>query len=478
MGPICHAPWTSLKLDPMGMVKICRYAEGYDLGVIRPGGPSLRSIWEGRPATALREAIEAGDLSHGCSACVPAAVGGPVLAREYDHFELAGGDWPQTMDLSLSSTCNLACITCNGHLSSRIRREREHLPRIPSPYDDAFFEQLAEFIPHVRDFTFHGGEPFLGRATKRVWKMIREAGTHPKVVVSTNGTIFNDEVEELVRALRMRTTISIDGFTAATNEHIRTGVVHEEQLRNIERFAAVAADIGQTLRFNYCLVRENAHELADFMVWSSELGIETRVIPVTEPPRFDVGLLPPDERRRVMAAMRADGDRVGDRMGMNRAAFDEAVRQIDDERPPAATEIVVRVRPTADPPAPPPLEPVPVTYHLAPIPADALEVDIDAEGRIRSIHLPTWVRSLDTAAWIGQPAFEAPAFLAAHYGALPLLRLVADPDGTRAIELAFATGSGTVVLASMPEVSGPPGAPMTFRVQFVEDTRTDAPDLA
>jgi MoaA/NifB/PqqE/SkfB family radical SAM enzyme len=50
------------------------------------------------------------------------------------------GRYPSMLELELNNTCNLECVMCIGELSSSIRKNREKLPAIRSPYDEAFVE--------------------------------------------------------------------------------------------------------------------------------------------------------------------------------------------------------------------------------------------------------------------------------------------------------------------------------------------------
>src|SRR6185295_19977224 len=83
-----------------------------------------------------------------------------------DRYALADGvpfAYPKLMEFEISNVCNLECTMCTGFFSSSIRHNREHLPPIKTPYDDAFVRQLEPFVPHLKAARFLGGEPFLIR---------------------------------------------------------------------------------------------------------------------------------------------------------------------------------------------------------------------------------------------------------------------------------------------------------------------------
>jgi MoaA/NifB/PqqE/SkfB family radical SAM enzyme len=89
----------------------------------------------------------------------------PILFTEklqsVKHKIFGGVVMPKVMEFELSNECNLECVMCNGSFSSSIRKNREKLPPIISPYNDDFVNELDAFIPHLTDAKFLGGEPFM-----------------------------------------------------------------------------------------------------------------------------------------------------------------------------------------------------------------------------------------------------------------------------------------------------------------------------
>ncbi len=260
----CYAPFSSLYLHTVGRVTTCCVST-YVLGSVAE--ESLLDIWRGPRAQALRSGLAGYDLGRGCSFCawqVAAADGPPAFAVEFDGARVDGPEpaWPTQIDFALSNTCNLECVMCTGELSSRIRSRRERRPPLPRVYDDAFFEGLAPFLPHLERAGFLGGEPFLTAESFRVWDLLAALGLRTPCSVVTNGTVWNDRVEAVLERFPVSVTVSIDGATAATVESIRVGASHREVVRNVERFAGYARERGTELRLSYCLLRSNWHELA------------------------------------------------------------------------------------------------------------------------------------------------------------------------------------------------------------------------
>ena len=68
-----------------------------------------------------------------------------------------------------------------GELSSGIRKNREGKPPLPMAYTDKFIEQLEEFIPHLEELRFNGGEPFAQRIVLDICDMVAEVNPKLKV---------------------------------------------------------------------------------------------------------------------------------------------------------------------------------------------------------------------------------------------------------------------------------------------------------
>lgn len=331
----CAAPHTSLYFDPTGNVTACCANATYVLGRISPHAESnsIREMWEGQALRAQRVALDSKDFSRGCHECGAGVAAGnrsSILAREFDRYRADGNlDFPRFMDFALSNSCNLRCVMCNGDLSSAIRGRREHREPLPTAYGEDFFEELTEFLPHLHEASFKGGEPFLSRETRRVWDDMLRLGVRPRTTVTTNGTQWDSRVAEYVSGLAMNVIVSVDGASAETVESIRLGAVYDEIVENIGRFRVAADAAGGSLTLNYCLMPQNWHELGAFLADADERGLPVHVIPVGSPAAFDLQRLPTGEIRRVIASLR-DEDRVRSRqLGRNLGVWAEQVDRLE-----------------------------------------------------------------------------------------------------------------------------------------------------
>lgn len=308
---VCVAPSVSIELDPTGWVYGCCANQLYPLG--RIGVDRLPDLWNGPRARVLREALDRWDMSVGCGSCRWHIEHGRMDpdAAVYDRFPVADQtlDGPQTMTFALSNRCNLGCLMCSPELSSTLRNQAG-LPAIRNPYDDVFFDDLAAFLPGLRYAKFLGGEPFLIQEHHRIWDLMAEVGGPPRMQVTTNGTIWNDRVEQLLDSFRVDVTVSIDGATTGTYEAIRRGASFETVAANVDRFANAARRNGTELRFCFCLMEQNSHELADMLRWADRLDAPVSVNVVTDL-GFALHDLPAGELGTVLDGWRLDEEAGG-----------------------------------------------------------------------------------------------------------------------------------------------------------------------
>jgi MoaA/NifB/PqqE/SkfB family radical SAM enzyme len=315
---ICRAPLVSLDFDPRGNVQVCCANSIYPIGNVVES--TIRDIWEGGRARALRAAVAADDLSMGCMVCRHRIehAGGEVPRDYYDDFtpDPTADLWPQLLSFSMHNTCNLECIMCGPDLSSKIRSRRAGLAPLPHVYDDRFFDELEPFLAHCVAVDMAGGEPFLVREHQRIWSMLEALDHRPKVSVTTNGTVWNDQVERVLDRFDTNICVSIDGTTRETFESIRTGASHAVVFENLERFRAYAESRGTGVFLSFSLIRHNWFELGSVLEFAEErdMGVSVQTVHETE---FGVQHLPTAELQQVVDGLTAEDARLGGVLNRN-----------------------------------------------------------------------------------------------------------------------------------------------------------------
>jgi radical SAM protein with 4Fe4S-binding SPASM domain len=303
---VCYAPYTSLYFDSRGNVRVCCHNSQHKVGNISKN--SIDEIWNGEALKEVRGAVRAYDFSVGCAYCEWELASRSLVnlsMRKWDDLPVLSSDppWPQQMEFSISNTCNLECIMCDGSASSAIRANREHLPPLPKVYSDAFFAELRKYLPHLRKAKFLGGEPFLEQECYRIWDMVIEDRLTLPCHVTTNGTQFNSRVERILDAIPFGIAISIDGFTKKTIESIRVRARHENLIENIQRFLAYTLARKTSFGLTYCLMRPNWREFGDFCLWADHLDCSVFVNQVRRPTELSLFTLPLRDLQQIIAAM-------------------------------------------------------------------------------------------------------------------------------------------------------------------------------
>ena len=403
--PTCAAPHTMLRFTPDGRVLVCCANDQHALGLV--GTDTLRDIWDGDERARIAAALDRLDYSLGCDECgVERAAGNRAGSIEalFDHLADPPGPhlYPRRMEFAVSNTCNLQCVQCNGDRSSAIRAQREHRPPMMSRYDDAFFDELLEFLPHLEYATFAGGEPFLARETRRIFDLLIDNGWGPKVDVVTNTTMWDERVEHYLRALKMNVTLSIDGATAETFEAIRVGADYAECWANVDRYLEVTRSYGGSVTINFCLMPQNWHEMGDLLLRADALDVQVDVIPVTFPLRFDILRMAPDQLRTAVEALESQDAAIGDRLGRNGPMWRAKLAWLRRRLELVESEgLAVTITPTG-------VDPSASRARLASLRAelrdwagqDPIVVHL-ADGFVEDVESPDWAAPLDPTRWVG-----------------------------------------------------------------------------
>jgi len=317
----CYAPFTSLYFDTRGNVRVCCHNWSCVVGNI--AHQSIDEIWRGAATRHLRGAVASYDFSHGCGFCEWQLSSGSlasVAMRKWDSLRAESSDpaWPQMMEFSISNTCNLECVMCDGNHSSAIRSRREKLTPLHDPYTDGFFGQLRLYLPSLAKARFLGGEPFLQRSCHRIWDMLIEHRIELPCHVTTNGTIYNARTEGVLAALPVGITISLDGFRKETIERVRVHAHYESLMENVRRFWAYTRERRTTFALTYCLMRPNWEEFGDFCLFADELDCPVGINLVRRPTELSLFALPTRRLQDVVASLEKQAVTLLPRLRRNR----------------------------------------------------------------------------------------------------------------------------------------------------------------
>ncbi len=294
---ICHAPFSNMYFNVHGDCAPCW------LTFIEPDSypeKSIREIWFGEKYQSLRNHLLKYDLTYKCNVCLKNLQGGnytSVLAHAYDINE--PDNYPSMLELELSNTCNLECVMCIGELSSSIRKNRDRLPALKNAYDDNFVEQLEEFIPHLKELRFNGGEPFLINAVFKIFEKVEKLNPKLKIVIATNGTVVNYKVKEWLSKLNIHINFSLDSLTLEIYETIRVNAHFDRVMEHFLFYRQYTKENNRTMCLMVNPMRNNWHEMPEFIRFVNKHNINIWFNTIHRPIEWAIWSLPRHELSKI-----------------------------------------------------------------------------------------------------------------------------------------------------------------------------------
>ena len=267
---LCNAPVTNLYFRTDGLVVPCWLQIGDAVTNRWSPDRSIRDIWDSEYLGRLRADLRDGRMGGMCWLCKNCVDEGTrPLALAYEDVEPNPGyEWPSMIELELSNQCNLECVMCQGSLSHLIRRNREHLPPLPQAYDDSFVDQLREFIPHLQELRFNGGEPLVQSQVFDICELVYELNPGLKITIATNGNVLNDRVRSHFERGNFHVNISIDSLRPERYEAIRPRSDHAQLIDNFFWFRDYCDERNRLISVQVNPMRHNWDEMGEIMDWA------------------------------------------------------------------------------------------------------------------------------------------------------------------------------------------------------------------
>ena len=195
-----------------------------------------------------------------------------------DSYHDISDVYPVALNFDFGNICNYECIMCGGKWSSSIRKNREKLPALKTPYDDQFVEQLRKFIPKLKFANFLGGEPFLNGIYYKIWDLMAELNPDIHINITTNGSVYNSKIESYLKKFNSCTiTISLDSINESTYAFIRKNGNLKTVLENLEKFKA----LGKMRGIAVCPMIQNVYEMPQLVEFCIEHGLSLYINDVT-----------------------------------------------------------------------------------------------------------------------------------------------------------------------------------------------------
>lgn len=264
---------------------------------------SIKDVWTGNEFQKYRENLPKGVFEKNCKVCKQKIQADTwPLALAYDGFTIK--EFPTLLELELSNQCNLECIMCEGRLSSGIRKNREKLPPMPQIYDDSFVEQLKEFIPHLEELRFNGGEPFAQKIVYDICMLVAELNPTLRINIATNGTVYNKQVRAILDRCNIHLNISIDSLDKKNYESIRVNGDFDELMTNFHTFNAYCKEHTRGLSVMVNPMRNNWWEMPEFVRFTNENRVNLWYNTIHHPAHLGIWNLPSTDLHRILETLR------------------------------------------------------------------------------------------------------------------------------------------------------------------------------
>jgi MoaA/NifB/PqqE/SkfB family radical SAM enzyme len=263
----CVLPWIHFATRPNGDMRLCCGSNSsgansdHEIGLVknetgRPanfGKETPMSAWNNEYMRSVRTTMLEGNIPKSCSKCFDEESKNVVSKRMWetsswvqDNIDIpelikqtsSDGTVPEKLvylDLRLGHTCNLKCVMCSPHDSSRwledhkkiyplfqAKELKEQMAWDHESFNNKwhenpdFWKEMYAQIPNIKQVYFAGGEPLMLKEHKMFLEEIIRQGYADKILVryNTNGLLISDDIIDLWKQFKLvKVGFSIDALS-------------------------------------------------------------------------------------------------------------------------------------------------------------------------------------------------------------------------------------------------------------------------
>ena len=323
----CVLPWIHFATRPNGDMRLCCSAnasgagEDHAVGLVKMehgqpanfGRETPMEAWNNDYMRSVRTNMLKGNIPASCRKCYEEEKVGVVSKRIWesmtwqqddDGVDIAelvrqtkeDGTIPEQLvylDLRLGHTCNIKCVMCSPHDSSKwVADHKKLMPMLNSDevknqmqWDkkefnnkwhekDTFWEEMYRQIPNLKQVYFAGGEPLMIKEHKQFIEEIVRQGYQDKILLryNSNGLLVDEDLIELwSKFKKVKFAVSMDACYER-DEYIRFPTSWETVERNLHMLDNTPDNIQTSLATAIQIF--NVKHLPDFMKWKVESGFK------------------------------------------------------------------------------------------------------------------------------------------------------------------------------------------------------------
>ena len=315
----CVIPWIHMATRPNGDARLCCVANAsgaatgdHGVGLVKKeNGQSANfgidtplSAWNNDYMKDVRITMLDRKIPASCTKCFEEESNGVASKRIWEAYDWMNngldieklidettedGTVPPViryLDLRLGHTCNLKCVMCSPHDSSRwVQDYDQMMAKTKSTivinqikwdkttfnnywYEKPeFWDDIFEQIPHIEQLYFAGGEPLMIKEHKRFLEEIIKRGYNNKITLryNSNGVLLDENMIEIwTQFKKVKFSVSVDALEER-NWYIRYPTDWADIIRILDRLDNTPDNIQTSIE---CAVQAiNVEHLPDFARW-------------------------------------------------------------------------------------------------------------------------------------------------------------------------------------------------------------------
>lgn len=315
----CVLPWIHLATRPNGDMRLCCTAnasgagEDHQIGLIKNEDGSNANFskvtpmeaWNNNFMKSVRTTMLAGKIPASCTGCFDEESQGIVSKRIWEtatwlndegvdveeliHQTEKDGTVPerlQYLDLRLGHTCNIKCVMCSPHDSSKwVADWQKLIPILQDPdvkkqmsWDkkefnnkwhekESFWKELYAQVPNLKQVYFAGGEPLMIKEHKMFIEEIIRQGCQDNVLLryNSNGILVDEELIKLWSKFRkVKFAVSVDA-SFERDDYIR----YPTKFAEVERTLHMLDNTPDNIHVSIATAVQifNIKHIPDFLKW-------------------------------------------------------------------------------------------------------------------------------------------------------------------------------------------------------------------
>lgn len=314
----CVLPWIHIATRPNGDARLCCGANAsgastgdHIVGLVKKenglpanfGKDSVKDALNNQYMRDVRLAMLNERIPASCTKCFEEENNGVVSKRLWelyswkDEIDLSDlilntesdGSIPPIIryfDLRLGNTCNLKCVMCSPHDSSRWMQDYEKVMSVTKSnvviknikFDSAsfnnnwheseeFWNEIFEQIPNIKQLYFAGGEPLMIKEHRKFLDEIIKRGYNKEISLryNSNGIYVNEDIIDVWSQFKeVKFAFSLDGYNEK-NHYIRFPSNWDEIEKSLELLDNSPNNIHASIA---CAVQVlNIKHIVDFAKW-------------------------------------------------------------------------------------------------------------------------------------------------------------------------------------------------------------------